>query len=74
MMLDEPFTMLEPIYKDLVKEYLLQLKTTKGIIITDHYYRDVMDITTSNFLLKDGCKIEVIEKIDLLNYGFISSE
>jgi len=74
MMLDEPFTMLEPLYKELVKEYLLKLKSKKGIIITDHYYRDVMDITTSNFLLKDGNKIEILEKVDLLKNGYISSE
>jgi len=73
MMLDEPFTMLEPLYKELVKEYLLKLKSTKGIIITDHYYRDVMDITTSNFLLKDGNKIEISEPMDLVNNGYLTS-
>lgn len=73
IMLDEPFSMLEPLYKELIKELLISLSQTKGIIITDHYYHDVLDITNVNFLLKNGNKIEVSEKIDLVNNGYISS-
>ncbi|WP_196809430.1 hypothetical protein [Gillisia sp. JM1] len=73
IMLDEPFSMLEPLYKELLKELLRNLSQTKGIIVTDHYYHDVLDITNVNFLLKDGHKIEVIEKMDLVNNGYISS-
>ena len=73
IMLDEPFSMLEPLYKALLKELLRDLSETKGIIVTDHYYRDVLDITHSNFLLKDGNKIEIFEPMDLANNGYISS-
>lgn len=72
IMLDEPFSMLEPLYKELIKELLKNLRQTKGIIVTDHYYHDVLDITHSNFLLKDGHKIEVLEKTDLIKNGYIS--
>ena len=74
IMLDEPFSMLEPLYKDLLKDFLRSLSNTKGIIITDHYYRDVLEITNTNFLLKDGQKIAVLEKLDLIENGYISSE
>lgn len=73
IMLDEPFSMLEPLYKELLKKLLRNLSKTKGIIITDHYYRDVLDITNLNFLLKDGNKIEVLEKTDLIKNGYLSS-
>ncbi len=73
IMLDEPFSMLEPLFKELLKDLLRKLSQTKGIIITDHYYHDVLDITNANFLLKDGHKIEVSEKTDLVNNGYISS-
>ncbi len=73
IMLDEPFSMLEPLYKELLKELLRNLSPTKGIIITDHYYHDVMDITNANFLIKDGNKIEVSEKFDLVKNGYLSS-
>ncbi len=54
IMLDKPFTMLEPLYKDLIKDLLLKLKESKGILLTDHYYEDVLEITDANMLLKDG--------------------
>ena len=38
LMLDEPFSMIEPLYKDVIKELLFKLKESKGIILTDHYY------------------------------------
>jgi len=70
-MLDEPFTMLEPIYIDLIKQLLLKLKETKGILLTDHYYTDVLEISDANILLKDGIKHEVSNKSDLINKGYI---
>ncbi len=73
IMLDEPFSMLEPLYKELLKELLRNLNKTKGIIVTDHYYRDVLDVTNTNFLLKDGHKIEILDPIDLENNGYIKT-
>ena len=70
-MLDEPFTMLEPIYIDLIKQLLLKLKETKGILLTDHYYTDVLEISDANILLKDGIKHEVLNKSDLIDKGYI---
>tara|TARA_R100001369_G_scaffold26921_1_gene48620 strand:- start:16354 stop:17016 length:663 start_codon:yes stop_codon:yes gene_type:complete len=71
LMLDEPFTMLEPLHIDLIKQLLLKLKETKGILLTDHYYTDVLEISDANILLKDGIKHEVSNKSDLINKGYI---
>lgn len=73
LMLDEPFSMLEPLYKELLKKLLINLSQTKGIIVTDHYYRDVLEITNSNFLLKEGRKIAIFHPKDLMNNGYITS-
>ena len=54
MMLDEPFSMIDPKHKDLIKGLLSSLKRTKGILVTDHYYQDVLDISGRNYLIKDG--------------------
>ena len=59
LMLDEPFSMLEPLQTEAVKAFLLQLKKTKGLIITDHYYNDVLNITTQNIVIKEGKTIAV---------------
>jgi ABC-type multidrug transport system ATPase subunit len=73
LMLDEPFSMIEPIYKDVIKSLLLELKKSKGIILTDHYYNDVLDITDKNFVIKDTEKIEILDKDDLVKYEYLRS-
>lgn len=54
ILLDEPFTGLEPIYIEYITELLLRYKNTKGIVISDHNYRNVLDIATQIFLLQNG--------------------
>ncbi|MGS2739772.1 ATP-binding cassette domain-containing protein [Sinomicrobium sp. M5D2P17] len=71
VMLDEPFSMIEPIYKDAIKEMLVALKQTKGIILTDHYYKDVLQVSNRNFLLKEGKKIEVNDIHDLAGNEYL---
>lgn len=73
LMLDEPFSMIEPIYKDVIKSLLLELKKSKGIILTDHYYNDVLEITDKNFVIKDTEKIEILDKDDLVKYQYLRS-
>ena len=73
LMLDEPFSMIEPIYKDVIKNLLLELKESKGIILTDHYYYDVLDISNKNFVMKDAEKIEILDKDDLVKYKYLRS-
>lgn len=72
MLLDEPFSMIEPIYKDFIKEFLLELKDKKGIILTDHYYDDVLEITDKNFLLKAGEIIKIENKTDLVKNEYLN--
>ena len=71
LMLDEPFSMIEPLYKDLIKEFLNKVKTKKGIIITDHYYKDVLAVTTRNLLLKNGGLLPVDNEAELIAEGYL---
>jgi ABC-type multidrug transport system ATPase subunit len=73
LLLDEPFSMVEPIYKEKIKELLLELKKSKGIILTDHYYNDVLDVSDKNFLIKDAQKITIKNKEDLVNHKYLNS-
>ena len=73
LLLDEPFSMIEPIYKDVIKGLLLELKKTKGIILTDHYYNDVLEITDKNFVIKDSKIIKILDKKDLVKYEYLRS-
>ncbi len=72
LMLDEPFSMIEPLFKIEISKLLNNLKVEKGIIITDHYYEDVLRITTQNILIKDGIGITIESKEDLKKLEYLS--
>jgi ABC-type multidrug transport system ATPase subunit len=69
-MLDEPFTHLNPIQIDKVKEFLVAEKANKGLLITDHMYSHILDISDNVYLLKDGSThlIKSMEDLDALGY------
>lgn len=68
LLLDEPFSMIEPLYKEVIKEFLIELKNSKGIILTDHYYNDVLEITTKNYVITDAQIVPILDKADLVFY------
>jgi ABC-type multidrug transport system ATPase subunit len=71
LLLDEPFSMVAPLYRESIKEKLLSYKDQKGIIITDHYYQDVLDIADRIFTI-DGKKIITGNNaLDLINRKYI---
>ena len=71
LLLDEPFSMAEPLHKELIKEFLKMQKLTKGIIATDHYYTDILEITDRNILIKDGVAVSVANKAELAANGYL---
>lgn len=71
LMLDEPFSMIEPLYKERIKEFLISLKAKKGIILTDHYYTDVLDVSTKNIVIAEGVSSVVESVEDLKKRGYI---
>jgi ABC-type lipopolysaccharide export system ATPase subunit len=53
-MLDEPFTHLSPLQIEKIKELLLEEKENKGLLITDHMYRQVLDVCDNLYVLSNG--------------------
>lgn len=51
VMLDEPFTMLNPLQIEKVKSLLIEEKKSKGILVTDHLYRHILDLSDSLYVL-----------------------
>ncbi|OKL40270.1 ATP-binding cassette domain-containing protein [Pontibacter flavimaris] len=70
-MLDEPFTHLNPIQIDKVKDLLLEAKQNKGVIVTDHMFRHVLDISGTLYLLVNGKThlVGTTEEIEALGYA-----
>ncbi|MES1220098.1 MAG: ATP-binding cassette domain-containing protein [Bacteroidota bacterium] len=70
-MLDEPFTHLSPIQIENIKELLLEEKVNKGLLITDHMYRHIVDVCDNLYVLANG-KMHLtkgIEDIETLGYA-----
>lgn len=72
LLLDEPFSMIEPLFVEIIKNFLNTLKQSKGIVLTDHYYEDAMQIADKIYLIKDGNKIKIDEKNDLIIHGYLN--
>lgn len=73
LLLDEPFSMIEPLYIEIIMDRLRGLKKVKGIILTDHYFNDVLNITDKSYLIKDGKLIKVKDKTDLIMFKYLNS-
>jgi ABC-type lipopolysaccharide export system ATPase subunit len=72
VLLDEPFNGMSPILIDSVKKLLLDNSTNKGIILTDHDYRNVLDIANRFCLVFDGGLKEINDKKELVNWGYLT--
>ncbi len=72
VLLDEPFSMLEPLYKDLIKQKIEENKYHKGFIVTDHYYADVLQVATIKKVITDGVMKTITKDTDLIDFGYLS--
>lgn len=66
-LLDELFNGLSPIICERIKKDILSQSKSKGIIITDHNYENVLDVSNKNWLLKSG-SLKVIKNMSELKY------
>lgn len=73
LLLDEPLSMLEPMYIERAKQLLLSLKATKGLVITDHYYKDVLEIADRSLVLKAGNAFPVENEQDLAGHEYLKT-
>jgi lipopolysaccharide export system ATP-binding protein len=74
VLLDEPFNGISPILKESIKEIISQQSHSKGIILTDHDYRNVLDIANRYCMLYDGSIKEVHDRNDLIKWGYLSDK
>ena len=72
ILLDEPFNGLAPILVETVKNMIRQYAPDKGIILTDHDYRNVFDIANRYYLFADGGLKPICDKEDLVIRGYMS--
>ncbi|RFZ84442.1 ATP-binding cassette domain-containing protein [Mucilaginibacter terrenus] len=72
ILLDEPFTHISPIQADEFKPVIRACAKRKGIIITDHQYYNILDVSDRIVLLHNGETKQITNKDELVTYGYIS--
>ncbi len=72
ILLDEPFTHVTPIQCEYFKTIIKTVGKTKGIIITDHQYQNVLDVSDRIILLTEGCTKPITNIDELAVYRYIS--
>lgn len=72
ILLDEPFSNIAPLYVEKIKHLISAQKAHKAIIITDHYFRDVIDISDELYLLNNGCTKKIEDITELEDYKYLN--
>lgn len=73
ILLDEPFNGLAPLHIEIIKEQIKQVAKEKGIIISDHDYINVLDLSTSLLLLHEGAIKKIRNRQELVDFGYLPS-
>lgn len=71
VLIDEPFNGIAPIYRDEIKNLIREESKNKGFIITDHDFRNIIDLSTRIILLHDGATKSIKHKDELEYWGYI---
>lgn len=71
VLLDEPFSQMAPLTADEIKHHILKFNNQKGFIITDHYYRQILEISTRIVLINNGCNYHINNEDDLIQHGYL---
>ncbi|QXU42757.1 ATP-binding cassette domain-containing protein [Pedobacter sp. D749] len=71
ILLDEPFSQLSPVWIEELKKHINRTKAYKGFIITDHYYKSILDISDRIVLLHNKCNYNIDNEDDLVKHGYL---
>jgi len=72
VLLDEPFNGVAPIMIDVLKAMITQYSSTKGIILTDHDYNNVLDVANKYCLVYEGGIKQIENKEDLVRWEYLT--
>lgn len=73
VLLDEPFSHLAPLHVEKISAIIEEEKTQKAIIITDHYYRNIIDSSDDIYLLKNGATKLIENILELEDYKYLNA-
>ncbi len=71
VLLDEPFSQLSPQLIEELKIHIKAMLPYKGFIVTDHYYQQIVDISSQIVLINHGCNYAINTNEDLILHGYL---
>jgi lipopolysaccharide export system ATP-binding protein len=72
ILLDEPFNGVAPIVIERLKKMIIECSLTKGIVLTDHDYNNVLDVSNRYCLIYDGGMKHIESKEDLVRWKYLT--
>jgi ABC-type multidrug transport system ATPase subunit len=70
-LLDEPFSHVMPVHIEVIKELIESEKQKKGIILIDHLYNNVIDISDSIYIIENGKTNLVNSDADFQKFAYL---
>jgi len=71
VLLDEPFHGISPIHIERIKSLIKIYAIDKAIVITDHSYQNVIDISNRIILIEQGNTRQIKEMNELIEFGYL---
>ena len=71
ILLDEPFNGVSPLLVEYIRGLIVESSKTKGIILTDHDYKNVLDVANRYCLIYDGGIKTVTSKEGLIRWCYV---
>lgn len=73
ILLDEPFSGIAPVQVEFLQRLIKQVGKVKGVVLTDHIYRPLMDVSDRIVLLHNNAVYNIHDESDLIRYQYILS-
>ncbi len=70
-MLDEPFSHIMPVHVETIQGLITSKKATKGFLITDHLYQNIIDISDQLYILENGKVHAVASEEELKKFTYL---
>ena len=70
-MLDEPFSHIMPVHVETIQDLITSVKATKGFLITDHLYQNIIDISDKLYILENGKVHAAASAEDLKRFTYL---
>ncbi|MCK0190219.1 ATP-binding cassette domain-containing protein [Arenibacter sp. F20364] len=74
ILLDEPFSFIAPVYVEKFKSLINSVRKRSIIILTDHFYKDILTVSDTVYLLKNGCSKKIEDEKELKREGYTNQD